>query len=534
MRFFWQKDEAVNQAMAKFAKARGNVYAKYPRLYDTMDLCHVSISKVVPTLAVAPRKNGEYDFYWNPEFISELSDVQLEAVIKHELLHIVFKHTTARLPHYDFDVFDPKDAQKKMKADDVVKSRIWNLATDCAINQFLRDEINDPRGKKLDCVFPETFQLPEWLNAEAYYRLMADQFKDAVEKLKDLQKQLIDAHEQWEQDGQDGQQSGQKSGKSKKDNQKKDNVAGHGGATDNDPADGNVEEIDASDIGDGEEEEKDGKGSGKDKDNKGEEGEEKEANDQKVNDIAEDLGIDEFNEQADRAMAGKQQGGTGAGKFGGVGPTAVKMTYGAGVKGTPGWMRKTKHESVHGFDIVIEATRKRPNRRYGNVFPGKKRQDTGNKLLLAVDISGSISLELFKKFTEHVNKFTRFSEFDIVFFNDYLVDEEGRILYSAYEPNTDPRKAIRRFKLNQKQRLGGGTNFEPLMLLWNRVCNQYDGLFIFTDGDASYSTVPKQQRALNWIVYPGGYGDARVGHLKHGNIYNMNNEKYNREMPRVK
>jgi predicted metal-dependent peptidase len=172
------------------------------------------------------------------------------------------------------------------------------------------------------------------------------------------------------------------------------------------------------------------------------------------------------------------------------------------------------------------------NRRYGNVFPGKKRQDTGNKLLIAVDISGSIELPKFKQFTAHINKFTRFASFDIVFFNDYLVDENGQILFSGYEAGTDTRKAIRHFRLNQKQRMGGGTNFEPIMQLWNKVCNQYDGLFIFTDGDASYSTKPKHPREVNWIAYPNY--DGRLTQLKDGNVFNMNNEKYNREMPKVR
>ena len=539
---FWTKknDSKIQSAMVKFAKARTNVYIKYPRLYDALDLCHVQMNMDVPTLGVAPRRNGEFDFHWNPEFVHELSDKQTEGVLKHELLHIVFEHTTARLPKFDFDIFNP-DNRTKMKADDVVKARLWNIATDCAINQFIRDELLDTHGKKMDLCFPEVFQMPEWLNAEAYYHLLAKQLKDQMDMLKDLQKKLLDAHRDWQQKGQKGQgqgqpQDGEGDGDSKGDGdgeegeeKEQEATAGHGGATDNSP--GKAKEIKASDIGKGKGDKKDEK---KEKEQAKKDAEDKEENDQKVKDIAEDLGVDKFNADADRAMAQNQQGGKGAGKYGGVGSAAIKMDFGAGVKATPGWMRKTKHESIHGFDIVIEQTRKRPNRRYGNIFPGKKRQDTGNKLIIAVDISGSISHEKFKLFTQHVNKFARFSEFDIVFFNDYLVDEDGKILYSAYESNTDPRKAIRHFRLNQKQRLGGGTNFEPIIHLWNKISNQYDGIFIFTDGDATYSTVPKQPRSVNWVVYPCPCGDGKLAHLSHGNVWNMNNEKYNREMPKVR
>jgi len=549
MAFNWfKKDETkIAKAMVKFSKARAQVYIKYPRLYDALDLCHVQMNSDCPTLGVAPKRNGEFDFVWNPTFINTLSDKQTEAVVKHELLHIVFEHTTNRLPHYDFDVFDP-DANKKLKADDVIKARLWNIATDCSINQFIREELNDPNGAKMELCFPEKFQMPEWLNAEAYYRLLAEQMKDQLDMLKELQKQLVDAHQQWEQEGQEGQgqpqqgQGGEGDGEEGEGKEQKESTAGHGGASDADPTGGKTNEINASDIGKGKDgkEKKDGKGKeGKEekgKDSKAQaekDAEDKEANEQAIKDIQKDMGVDQFNAQADRAAASQQQGGKGAGKYGGVGAQVVKMDFGAGIKSTPGWMRKTKHESIHGFDIVIEATRKRPNRRYGNVFPGKKRQDTGNKLLLAVDISGSISLDLFKQFTLHVNKFTRFSSFDIVFFNDYLVDESGKVLFSAYEPNADPRKAIRHFRLNQKQRLGGGTNFEPIMLLWNKVSNQYDGLFIFTDGDASYSTKPKHSRAVNWVAYPSGDYN-KLSHLADGNVWNMNNEKLNREMPKVR
>ncbi len=200
---FWRKrgEDKTSKAMVKLAKARGQVYVKYPRLYDAMDLCHVSVAEWCPTLAVEPKRNGEFNFFWNPKFVNELSELQLEGVVKHELLHIVMEHTTARLPQYDFDIFD-KEANKHIKADDVIKARIWNLATDCAINQFIRSDLQDPNGSHLDCIFPETFGLPEFLNAEAYYRLLAEQFKNEMEKLKKLQEKLLDMHQQWEQQGQ--------------------------------------------------------------------------------------------------------------------------------------------------------------------------------------------------------------------------------------------------------------------------------------------------------------------------------------------
>jgi hypothetical protein len=343
MAAFWNKknDTKLSKAMVKFAQARSAVYVKFPRLYDALDLCHVQMNFQVPTLGVAPQPNGEFNFVWNPDFIDTLSEKQTEGVVKHELLHIVFEHTTKRFPVFEFDIFDPKN-QTKIKADDAQKAKLWNIATDCAINQFIRGDLQDPAGAILELCYPEKFQLPEWLNAEAYYRLLAEQMKDQMDQLKDLQKKLLDAHKEWEQEGQEGKEGKPQQGQSGKP-QPQQSTAGHGGATKNDPNAGNEEEVKASDIT-GAKAEKDA--------------DDKEANNQKVKDIAEDLGVDKFDENADKAMAGKQQGGTDAGKYGQVGPTTVVMDYGAGVTATPGWMRKTKHESTHGFDIVIEATRK--------------------------------------------------------------------------------------------------------------------------------------------------------------------------------
>lgn len=520
----------INKAMVKFAKARSEVYCHYPRLYDTMDLCHVHMTDKIPTLGVQPKRNGEYNFYWNPEFVNnELTDTMCQGVIKHELLHIVMEHTTTRLPHFDFNIFDEKNS-KKIKADDVLKQRIWNMATDMAINQFIRKDLIPEDGKDAKGLFPEMFGLEPWYNAEYYYRELAK--KVTVQQVAGAQGQLMDNHTDWgdaEGDGEGDQQGEGQEDKNSKDQKK--SQAGHGGASEKDPTAGKGQEKKASGLK-GLDEQEENKG----KDNQAKQdadAEDKEANGQKVKDIAEDLGIDKFNEESDKAAkeVNEGRGGKDAGKYGGTGAEILIMDFGAGQKATPGWMRKTKHEAIHGFDIIIEQTRKRPNRRFGNLFPGKRRQDVGNRCLIAVDISGSISDPLYKEFTQHVNKFTRFSDFDIVFFNDYLVDEHGKVLYSAYDKGSDPRKAIRKFKLNQKQALGGGTNFEPIMLLWNKVCNQYDGLFIFTDGCASYSTPPRQPRCVNWIVYSD---DRALNHLKHGHVFNMVHERYSREMPRMR
>ena len=76
----------------------------------------------VPTAGVSTQ-GGELIMYYNPIFMSKLTSKQVRGVIKHELLHLVLGHTAER----------KKDPPK-----------VWNIATDCAINSLIpRDELPD-------------------------------------------------------------------------------------------------------------------------------------------------------------------------------------------------------------------------------------------------------------------------------------------------------------------------------------------------------------------------------------------------------
>ena len=59
--------------------------------------------------------------------------------------------------------------------------------------------------------------------------------------------------------------------------------------------------------------------------------------------------------------------------------------------------------------------------------------------------------------------------------------------------------------------IGGGTNFEPVIQFWNKFRRGYNGLYIFTDGDAYYNTEPSETEKVNWLIYGSG---ARINHGK--------------------
>jgi predicted metal-dependent peptidase len=68
---------------------------------------------------------GRFEMVYNPEFFEKLTPKERRGVLKHEFYHLVFEHVTGRLP--------PEGLTK-----------MWNVATDLAINSHLLGEL--PEG----------------------------------------------------------------------------------------------------------------------------------------------------------------------------------------------------------------------------------------------------------------------------------------------------------------------------------------------------------------------------------------------------
>ena len=110
-----------------------------------------SKTTAIPTAGVRinPR-TGRYEMVYNPEFFQKLTPVERAGVLKHEFYHLVFEHVTGRLP--------PEGLTK-----------MWNVATDLAINSFLVGEL--PEG---GCIpQKEPFQdYPIEQSAEFYFDML--------------------------------------------------------------------------------------------------------------------------------------------------------------------------------------------------------------------------------------------------------------------------------------------------------------------------------------------------------------------------
>ena len=129
-------------------------------------------------------------------------------------------------------------------------------------------------------------------------------------------------------------------------------------------------------------------------------------------------------------------------------------------------------------------TRMRPNRRTGFDQMGSIRKfDT--RLLVAVDVSGSISDRTLTYFYGVINRFFR-----------YGIDHIDCVQFdSALREVVPLRKASRRVQIKGR----GGTSFQPI---FDYVLehNDYDGIIILTDGGAPHPVVDAALRArVLWI-----------------------------------
>jgi len=85
-----------------------------------------SKTSAIPTAGVRVNPtSGRFEMVYNPDFFEGLTDTERRGVLKHEFYHLVFEHVTGRLP--------PEGM-----------SKMWNVATDLAINSHLLGEL--PEG----------------------------------------------------------------------------------------------------------------------------------------------------------------------------------------------------------------------------------------------------------------------------------------------------------------------------------------------------------------------------------------------------
>lgn len=143
-------------------------------------------------------------------------------------------------------------------------------------------------------------------------------------------------------------------------------------------------------------------------------------------------------------------------------------------------------------------TRMKPSRRYGFAAMGSRYERKAD-ILIAVDVSGSITDESFARFYKAIKNF----------FFLKIIENIDLIFFDVNLKNTKPVKFTK--NLNLSEITGrGGTNFQPPIDFFLENHSRYSGMIIFTDGEGD---VPKVSGAIGnssilWIL------DSRLAYEK--------------------
>ena len=144
-------------------------------------------------------------------------------------------------------------------------------------------------------------------------------------------------------------------------------------------------------------------------------------------------------------------------------------------------------------------TRMKPSRRYGFAAMGSRYERKAD-ILIAVDVSGSITDESFARFYHAIKNF----------FFLRIIENIDLIFFDVNLKNTTPVKFSKNFKLSEITGRGG-TSFQPPIDFFLENKNKYSGMIIFTDGEGE---VPKLSggslgsASILWIL------DSRLAYEK--------------------
>ncbi|MGN0739215.1 MAG: VWA-like domain-containing protein [Treponema sp.] len=173
-------------------------------------------------------------------------------------------------------------------------------------------------------------------------------------------------------------------------------------------------------------------------------------------------------------------------------------------------IRELKAESNFSFDYrralsqfrqqIVSAerrlTRMKPSRRYGFNAMGSRYERKAN-VLVAVDVSGSITDESFSNFVHAVKNF---------FFLG-IIEKIELIFFDVNLKNTKPVAFSKKISLD-KIKGRGGTDFQPAVDFFCAHKSFYSGMIIFTDGEGSVPDVYGNGKNILWIL------DSRLNYEK--------------------
>ena len=191
------ENQIINKANDAVAKAGVELLRKEPFYAHVLSGLSRIVSEDIPTMAVSFKDNG-FRLWINPKFtVKELSEKERIAVLKHEILHIVFKH-----------LFRSRGNDRELE----------NIAADLVVNQYV-NPWPLPEGALLLNSFPDLNLLPEQ-TFEWYYEKLRELRKSNASDKYPKSKDALDSfengepnrgnHELWGIEKQNGQITNEK------------------------------------------------------------------------------------------------------------------------------------------------------------------------------------------------------------------------------------------------------------------------------------------------------------------------------------
>ena len=159
------------------------------------------------------------------------------------------------------------------------------------------------------------------------------------------------------------------------------------------------------------------------------------------------------------------------------------------------YRRALSHFRANIVSAERHLTRMKPSRRYGFKAMGSRYERKAD-ILIAVDVSGSITDESFNRFYHAIKNF----------FFLKIIEKIDLIFFDVNLKKSEPVKFTS--KLNLHEITGrGGTNFQVPLDYFLERRSKYDGMIIFTDGEGSAPKLDVSATIL-WIL------DSRLAYEK--------------------
>tara|TARA_A100001515_G_C4566826_1_gene208437 strand:+ start:86 stop:1309 length:1224 start_codon:yes stop_codon:yes gene_type:complete len=299
-------------------------------------------SKAIPTAGVRVTDDGYFEMLYNPEFFASIPPKERAGVLKHEFYHLLWDHCLERLP------------DNKM-------SKLWNIATDLAINSHLMNELPESGcfpGRGMFKDFPAG-QSSEW-----YFEELKKMQEDEESDKGEGENQEGDSDESSSGQGDEGGSEPQ----SLNDVQTTDDHSGWG-----------ENEADAS-----------------------------------ATNIAKERLKDIIKEAVQEASSGRGWGSV---------PSEMRKQIIEKTKTKIDWKKVLRYFVKTSQRANKRSTVKKLNKRYPMIHAGKRVRRQAH-IAVSIDQSGSVSDDMLIKFFAELNKLSNIAEFTVIPFDDRVAEDK--------------------------------------------------------------------------------------------------------------